>query len=165
MSALASLERFVEEGLVFINWRYVQTLFTKRMAFKTFFFFPFSSWSFSTDWLYVELWLVELGCYNVRDAHWLPSILLRNTLRNPSQDHELEGNSGIPTRGAHFRISERDNQKVKSVHFLKEQQFRDPQFTQNYDHFQYYISWIKTKSADAYFIIILSELRIAQLCS
>ena len=55
---------------------------------------------------------MELGCYNVRDAHWLPSILLRNTLRNPSQDHELEGNPGIPTRGAHFRISERDNQKV-----------------------------------------------------
>ena len=144
MSALASLERFGEEGLVFINWRYVQTLFTKRMAFKTFFFFPFSSWSFSTDWLYVELWLVELGCYNVRDAHWLPSILLRNTLRNPSQDHELEGNPGIPTRGAHFRISERDNQKVCLRDYVNKAYFSQKNFTKetNYSRLGLLISLI-----------------------
>ena len=164
MSALASLERFGEEGLVFINWRYVQTLFTKRMAFKTFFFFPFSSWSFSTDWLYVELWLVELGCYNVRDAHWLPSILLRNTLRNPSQDHELEGNPGIPTRGAHFRISERDNQKVKSVHF-KNSSSAILSSLKIMIIFNITSAESKQSLLMHYFIIILSELRIAQLCS
>ena len=72
----------------------------------------FSSGSFSTDWLYFKLWLVEFGRYNVRDANRLPSILLRDPLRDPSQDHELERISGLSARGAHFRISKRDNQKI-----------------------------------------------------